>query len=91
MNDSQDNRSKNPWGQSLRYGAVGLEMGVSILIGYGAGWWLDEKFGTKPTLTLVMMLLGIGAAFNAVYRVAKEVQRDADKEEAEENPEDNNT
>lgn len=53
-------------------------MGVAILIGYGAGWWLDEKFDTKPTLTLVMLLLGIGAAFNAIYRVAREVQRDAD-------------
>ncbi len=60
---------------ALRYSAIGLEMGAAVVIGYAAGWWLDKTFGTKPYLTLVMLLLGIGAAFMAIYRAAREIQK----------------
>jgi ATP synthase protein I len=60
------------WRVALRYSALGLEMGAAISIGYAAGWWLDKTFGTKPYLTMVMLLFGIAAAFKAIYRVAKE-------------------
>lgn len=66
---------------ALRFSSVGLEMGVAVAVGYGAGWWLDKTFGTKPYLTLVMLLVGIGAAFMAVYRAAREFQKmDRDKD-----------
>ncbi len=56
-------------------------MGVAVVIGYGAGWWLDTKFNTKPTLSIVMLLVGVAAAFRSLIRVAMEVQkREADAE-----------
>ncbi|MCC6747656.1 MAG: AtpZ/AtpI family protein [Deltaproteobacteria bacterium] len=67
------------WRAALRYSAVGLEMGVAVLVGYGAGWWLDKKFGTKPYLSLVMLLVGIAAGFLALIRVAKEVGREEER------------
>jgi ATP synthase protein I len=63
------------WRHALRFSAVGLEMGVAVAIGYGAGWWLDETFGTKPYLTLVMLLLGIAAAFLGLIRAARAFSR----------------
>jgi F0F1-type ATP synthase assembly protein I len=48
-------------------------MGLSVAIGYGVGWWLDEKFGTQPTFAIAMLLFGIAAAFFALYRTAKSV------------------
>ena len=60
---------------ALRFSSVGLEMGACVAIGYGIGWWLDRTFGTKPYLTLVMLLFGIAAAFMAIYRAAKEMQK----------------
>lgn len=60
---------------ALRFSAVGIEMGVAVLLGYGAGWWLDRKFDTKPYLMLVMLLLGIAAGFLAIYRVAREMKK----------------
>ncbi|MFH1129804.1 MAG: AtpZ/AtpI family protein [Pseudomonadota bacterium] len=71
--DPIETDGKKPWAAALRYGAVGMEMGIAVLLGYGAGWWLDQKFGTKPILTIVMLLLGIAAGFSALYRIAKEV------------------
>lgn len=50
-------------------------MGVAVVIGYGAGWWLDTKFNTKPTLSIVMLLVGVAAAFRSLIRVAMEVQK----------------
>jgi ATP synthase protein I len=56
-------------------------MGVAAFLGYGAGWWLDRRFGTKPYLTLVMLLFGIAAGFRSLIRIAKEMSKeDGDKE-----------
>jgi len=63
------------WRATLRFSAVGLEMGVAVAIGYGLGWWLDGRFSTRPYLTVAMLLLGIAAAFRSLYRAAKEGQR----------------
>ena len=63
------------WRTSLRYSALGIEMGVSVVIGYGAGWWLDGKFNTKPVFSIVMMLFGIAAGFRSLIRVAMEVRK----------------
>jgi ATP synthase protein I len=61
------------WRAALRYSALGLEMGVAVVIGYGLGWWLDRKLGTRPYLTIVLLLLGIAAGFRGLIRAAREV------------------
>ncbi len=66
---------------SLRYSAVGMEMGIAVVVGYGVGWWLDEKFGTEPYLMLLMLLLGIGAGFKAIIDAALRFSREAEAEE----------
>ena len=68
------------WRSALRYSAVGLEMGVAVAVGYGAGWWLDGKFGTKPTLSFIGLLLGIAAGFFTLVRVARELNRLSDSD-----------
>ena len=45
----------------MRYAGLGFEIVVPVLLGVGAGWWLDSKFGTEPWLLLVGALVGIGA------------------------------
>lgn len=42
---------------------VGLMMVVPILGGVWVGNWLDVKFGTGSLFMIVLMLLGVGAAF----------------------------
>jgi ATP synthase protein I len=70
-----DNDAKKMWRAALRFSALGLELGTAVLIGYGAGWWLDKQLGTKPYLTLVLLLFGIAAGFRAIVRAARDAQR----------------
>ena len=79
-----DPDAKKMWRATLRFSAVGLEMGVAVAIGYGLGWWLDGRFSTRPYLTVAMLLLGIAAAFRSLYRAAKEGQRVADGRDEDE-------
>lgn len=39
-----------------------------MLLGLGAGYWLDGKLGTRPYLFLLGGVFGIGASFWQVYK-----------------------
>ncbi|MEO8182656.1 MAG: AtpZ/AtpI family protein [Deltaproteobacteria bacterium] len=75
------------WKGINRYATVGLEFGLSLLVGLFAGRWLQEKLGTGNWLTFVGFGFGIAAGYRAIYRAAKAANRDAEREEAEERAE----
>ncbi len=55
---------------------VGLAMALSIGIGAFAGYYLDNKFGTKPWLLIVFLCFGVIAAFrnlHIMYKKAKDL------------------
>ncbi len=54
---------------------VGLHMVTHTLVGGGIGYGLDWWLGTKPTLSIIFLLLGIIAGFIAVYRDMKRILR----------------
>jgi ATP synthase protein I len=58
-----------------RLSSVGLELGISVVIGWAFGAWLDRKLGTAPWLMIVFLLIGITAGFRSVYRTAREASR----------------
>jgi ATP synthase protein I len=41
---------------------------AGIMIGGGAGWWLDRRFGTAPWLMLFLGILGFGAGLREIVR-----------------------
>lgn len=57
------------WAAALRFIGVGWFVGISILVGVLGGLWLDNKFGTKPILVIVGLILGLIVAFYGVYRM----------------------
>ena len=69
-------------GKNLRKTAslstVGLELGLSIAVGYLAGDWLDGRFGTAPYCMIGFVLLGSAAGFMALYRALKRARKDED-------------
>jgi ATP synthase protein I len=67
------------WAIAGRYSALGLEMALSVAIGFFGGNWLDERFGTKPWLGYAGLGLGITAAFVAFYRLAKIARAEVSK------------
>lgn len=48
---------------------VGLSFVLAIVIGAGAGWWIDRTFGTRPWGFLVFFFLGLAAGILNVYRI----------------------
>lgn len=62
--------------QYLRFSAVGLELGFSVILGLLVGQWLDSKFGTSPWLMLLFLIFGLVAGFRSVYRLLRESTAD---------------
>ncbi|MCC6806403.1 MAG: AtpZ/AtpI family protein [Deltaproteobacteria bacterium] len=75
------------WAIAGRFSALGLEMGLSLAIGFFMGRYADAKLGTKPYLTIAGFVFGIVAAFLAVYRVGRSVQKKLDQDAAKERAE----
>ncbi len=64
------------WKIAGRYSAVGIEMAVSITLPMLVGMWADKRWGTTPWLVVAGLVIGIGAAGRAVWRVVKLARRD---------------
>ncbi len=41
---------------------LGLTLAITVLVGLGVGYWLDDRLGTRPWLLLLGACLGFGAA-----------------------------
>lgn len=50
------------------YLGLGTTLAASVLLGLGAGYWLDSKLGTRPAFFLVGAVLGLLAAGLHFYR-----------------------
>jgi len=68
------------WKGVGRYGTVGLELALSVLVGLFGGQWLDKKFGTHGILTLVGLGYGLAAGARAVWRALKRANREAEEQ-----------
>jgi F0F1-type ATP synthase assembly protein I len=69
---------------TLSVGSLGLEMGLAVLLGWWGGQWLDTRFETGPYLMLLGMGFGIAAAFNGLFRAARQAKRSATESDGEE-------
>ncbi len=66
-NNPENKRKQNPLVQADRYMGIAFILPVSIFVGYGIGWFLDHRFGTKYW-TMVFLLIGIVAGFVEMIR-----------------------
>jgi ATP synthase protein I len=64
----------------LTYGTLGLEMGLSVAIGIGIGYFLDRRFETSPILSIVFLMFGIAAGLKRLYEVWKKAERESEGE-----------
>lgn len=65
------------WKGYGRYGSVGLELALSVLIGLFGGQWLDRKLGTAPWLMWIGLGLGIVAGYRAIWGALRRANREA--------------
>lgn len=55
---------------------VGTELLSGVVLGAALGYFLDDFFGTKPLLLIVLLFLGGAAGILNVYRFAKSEEKD---------------
>jgi uncharacterized membrane protein YfcA len=63
----------------LTYGTLGLEMGLSVAIGIGIGYFLII-ISKPPILSIVFPLFGIAAGLKRLYEVWKKAERESEDE-----------
>ena len=68
---------KNVMGRAAEYSGLALVLPVSTFVGYGIGYWLDQRFGTT-WLSILFLILGIVAGFVALIRQIMRDKRDDD-------------
>jgi len=68
--------------QFLSSSSVGLELGISVIVGLLFGYWLDRKIGTEPWMMLLFLVLGLVAGMRGVIRAVHRSDRAAAREAA---------
>jgi ATP synthase protein I len=66
----------------LSSSSVGLELGISVILGVLFGYWLDLKLGTQPWMMLLFLVLGFVAGMRGVMRAVNRADRAAAREAA---------
>lgn len=63
------------------YATLGLDMVLAVVVGLLGGMWLDKKLGTGGWVTIVGFLFGVAAGFNILFKAARKLQRDTERED----------
>ena len=75
------NEKKEMLASFLTYGTLGIEMGVSLVIGLAIGYCLDRYFRTSPIFTLIFMGFGLVAGFRRVYALWKKMEKENERDD----------
>ena len=62
---------------------IGLELGLSVLVGIAGGRWLDGELGTEPWLQWIGLAIGLAAGTLSFYRLARKTQIELNKQDIE--------
>lgn len=71
-----DDRRHQPWRQLSFVLTVSFTFPAALLVGYGIGWWLDNKVGTSPLFSLIFLGLGFLAALLELMRELKRLDHE---------------
>lgn len=66
-------RRKGGWERSLQYSTAGIELSLSVVVGYFFGHWLDGTLGTDPYLMISFVIIGTASGMRGLYRTTKRV------------------
>jgi F0F1-type ATP synthase assembly protein I len=61
--------SPTTWQLIGQLSTIGLSFVFALVLGFGAGYWLDQTFGTQPWLSFIGFFCGLAAGVLNVYRV----------------------
>ena len=61
----------------LIYSSMGLELGLSVVVGFLIGSGLDKWLETEPYLLIIFGIAGVIAGYRSIFSLVKKVQRDS--------------
>jgi hypothetical protein len=64
-----------------RYGTVGLELIISMALGYYGGRWLDRRWDAGGWLTGTGAFLGVVVGFYSIWKASQTMERDVERAE----------
>jgi F0F1-type ATP synthase assembly protein I len=62
---------QSTWQLIGQLSTIGMSFVFALVLGFGAGFWLDGVLGTKPWLAFVGFFFGLAAGILNVYRVMR--------------------
>ena len=57
------------------FGSLGLQVALSIFIGYGVGRYLDTRYESGPWLTSSFFLIGVAAAVRNIGLAIRKIRK----------------
>lgn len=75
---------ENPWKRLLQFSTIGLEMGLSVVLGLWIGNYLDRWLNTAPWMLVLFLFLGFAAGFRRLFSLARKYQKEISKEHHDE-------
>ena len=76
--------TENPWRQLLQFSTIGLEMGLSVVLGLLIGNYLDRWLNTAPWMLVLFLMLGFAAGFRRLFSLARQYQKEISKDNNDE-------
>ena len=70
----QLNKSASKW---IIFSSMSLELGLSVVVGFLIGSWLDKWLETEPYFLLIFGIAGIVAGYRSIFRLVKRVNEDS--------------
>jgi ATP synthase protein I len=67
--------SPTTWQLIGQLSSIGMSFVFALVIGFGAGYWLDGVLGTRPWLSFIGFFVGFAAGVLNVYRVLQLANR----------------
>ena len=64
----ENNKENKALKELMRYSHIGIQLAATVAVATYIGWWLDEKFETKPVLFIVFTFFGITAGMVSFIR-----------------------
>lgn len=66
---------------AMKYSVIGIEFGLSVVVGALIGYFLDLYLGTDPWMFIFWFFCGIIAGFRTLYRVSKRFLNESKNDE----------
>tara|TARA_Y100001970_G_C13873680_1_gene670308 strand:- start:323 stop:541 length:219 start_codon:yes stop_codon:yes gene_type:complete len=69
----QFGKNSSKW---LIYSSMGLELGLSVVVGFLIGSGLDKWLKTEPYFLIIFGIAGVIAGYRSIFRLVKKIQSD---------------